>query len=72
MAREMNALERASLKAFNEQLENSFGLKAIQVDGEDVNGECMFAINKYGKFTGTYIAAQTREEAVQRYKKFLE
>ena len=45
---------------------------AIQVDGEDVNGECMFAISKNGKFTSTYVAAQTRGEAVQRYKKFLE
>jgi uncharacterized protein YuzB (UPF0349 family) len=72
MAREMNALERASLKAFNKQLENSFGLEAVQVAGEDVNGDCMFAIKKYGKFTGTYIAGQTREEAIQNYKKFLE
>ena len=45
---------------------------AIQVAREDVNGECMFAIKKNGNFTGTYIAAQTRGEAVQRYKKFLE
>ena len=44
----------------------------IQVAGENVNGECMFTIKKNGNFTGTYIAAQTRGEAVQRYKKFLE
>jgi len=45
---------------------------AIQVAGEDVNGDCMFAINKNGKFTGTYVAGQTREEAIKNYKKFLE
>ena len=45
---------------------------AIQVAGENVNGDCMFAIKKNGKSTGTYIAAQTRGEAIQRYKKFLE
>lgn len=45
---------------------------AIQVAREDVNGECMFAIKKNGNFTGTYIAAQTREKAIQNYKKFLE
>ena len=45
---------------------------AIQVAGENVNGECMFAVSKNGNFTGTYIAAQTRGEAIQRYKKFLE
>ena len=72
MAREMNALERASLEAFNKQLEDSFSFKAVQVAGEDVNGDCMFAINKNGKFTGTYIAGQTRKEAIQNYKKFLE
>ena len=44
---------------------------AIQVAREDVNGECMFAIKKNGNFTGTYIAAQTRKEAIQNYKKFL-
>ena len=45
---------------------------AIQVAGEDVHGDCMFAIKKNGKSTGTYIAAQTRGEAIRRYKKFLE
>ena len=45
---------------------------AIQVAGEDVHGDCMFAIKKNGKFTGTSIAAQTREKAIQNYKKFLE
>jgi hypothetical protein len=44
----------------------------IQVAREDVNGDCMFAIKKNGKLTGTYIVAQTREEAIQNYKKFLE
>ena len=44
----------------------------IQVAREDVNGDCMFAVSKNGKFTGTYIAGQTRKEAIQNYKKFLE
>jgi hypothetical protein len=43
----------------------------IQVAREDVNGDCMFAISKNGKFTGTYVAAQTREKAIQNYKKFI-
>ena len=72
MARQMNQFEKESLRAFNKQLENSFGLTATQVVGEDVNGDCMFAINKNGKFTGTYVAGQTREKAIQSYKKFLE
>jgi hypothetical protein len=45
---------------------------AIQVAREDVNGDCMFAIKKNGKFTGTYVTGQTRKEAIQSYKKFLE
>lgn len=45
-------------------------IKAVQISGEDVHGECMFAINKNSKFTGTYIAAQTRQEAIQRYNQF--
>ena len=44
---------------------------AIQVAGENVNGECMFDIQKNGNLTGTSIAAHTRREAVQRYKRFL-
>ena len=44
---------------------------AVQVAREDVNGECMFAIKKNDKFTGTYIAGQTRKEAIRNYKKFL-
>ena len=64
MAREMNALERASLKAFNKQLENSFGLKAIPISGEDVHGMTWYSINKNGRPTGDQIKAFNRTEAV--------
>jgi hypothetical protein len=71
MAREMNALERASLKAFNKQLENSFGLKAVPISGEDVNGMTWYSINKNGRPTGDQIKAFNRTEAVNIWNKII-
>jgi len=71
MARQMNDLERSSLKAFNEQLENSFGLKAIPISAEDVNGMTWYSIRKNGRPTGDQIRAFNRTEAVDIWNKLI-
>ena len=71
MARQMNDLERSSLKAFNEQLENSFGLKAVPISGEDVNGMTWYSINKNGRPTGDQVKAFSRTEAVDIWNKII-
>ena len=71
MAREMNALERASLKKFEEQLKNSFGLKAVPISGEDVNGMTWYSINKNGHPTGDQIKAFNSTEAVDIWNKII-
>ena len=71
MAREMNALERASLKAFNKQLENSFGLKAVPISGEDVHGMTWYSINKNGRPTGDQVRALSRTQAVDIWNKII-
>ena len=37
---------------------------AVQVAGEDVNGDCMFAINKNGKTTGNQYNALDEAHAI--------
>ena len=67
MAREMNALERASLKAFNKQLENSFGLTAEKRSGKDYMGFTWFEIFKHGKTTGYSFNAVDEAHAIRMY-----
>ena len=67
MAREMNALERASLKAFNEQLENSFGLKAVARSGKDYMGFTWFEVFKNGISTGNQYNATDENHAIRMY-----
>ena len=71
MAREMNALEKASLKAFNKKLEDSFGLKAVPISGEDVHGMTWYSINKNGRPTGDQIKALNRAQAVDIWNKII-
>ena len=70
MAREMNALERASLKAFNKQLENSFGLTAVGRSGMDQEGFTWYEIFKNGKSTGNSFNALNADHAIRMYKQF--
>jgi len=70
MAREMNALERASLKAFNKQLENSFGLTAVGRSGQDYMGFTWFEVFKNGKPTGNSFNALDADHAIRMYKQF--
>lgn len=70
MAREMNALERASLKAFNEQLENSFGLTAEARSGKDHMGFTWFEVFRNGKTTGNSYNAIDEEHAIAIHKQF--
>ena len=71
MAREMNALERASLKAFNEQLENSFGLKAVATSGKDYMGFTWFEVFKHGKSTGNQYNAIDEKHAIAMYNQII-
>jgi len=70
MAREMNALERASLRAFNKQLEDSFFLTAEQRSGQDYMGFTWFEIFKNGKSTGNSFNALNEAHAIRMYKQF--
>ena len=70
MAREMNALERASLKAFNKQLENSFGLTAEQRSGQDYMGFTWFEVFKNGKPTGNSFNALDADHAIRMFNQF--
>jgi len=71
MAREMNALERASLKAFNEQLENSFGLTAEPRSDKDYMGFTWFEVFKHGKSTGNQYNAIDEKHAIAMYNQII-
>jgi len=68
MAREMNQFEKAGLKAFNKQLEDSFGLTAEARSGKDYMGFTWFEVFKNGKTTGYQYDALNAEHAIRMYK----
>jgi hypothetical protein len=70
MARQMNSFEKASLKAFNKQLENSFGLTAEQRSGQDHMGFTWFEIFKNGKPTGNSFNALDADHAIRMFNQF--
>jgi len=70
MARQMNSFEKASLKAFNKQLENSFGLTAEQRSGKDFMGFTWFEIFKNGKPTGNSFNALDADHAIRMFNQF--
>ena len=70
MARQMNSFERESLKAFNNQLENSFGLTAEQRSGKDFMGFTWFEIFKNGKSTGNSFNALDETHAIRMFNQF--
>ncbi len=52
---------------FSKKLEDSFGLKAIPISGEDVHGMTWYSINKNGRPTGD----QNKIHTVYRQKKIV-
>ena len=69
MARQMNSFEKEGLKAFNEQLENSFGLTAKRKRGrKDGMGFTWFEVFKNGETTGYQYDALDEAHAIRMYK----
>ena len=60
----MNNFEKAGLKAFNQQLQDSFGLTAEQRSGQDHMGFTWFEVFKNGKTTGNQYNALDEDHAI--------
>ena len=67
MSKQMNDFERASLKEFSKQLENSFGLTAKKKSDEDYMGFTWFEIFKHGESTGNSFNAIDEAHAIKMY-----
>ena len=64
----MNNFEKAGLKAFNQQLQDSFGLTAEQRSGQDHMGFTWFEVFKNGKTTGYQYDALNEAHAIRMHK----
>ena len=63
----MNNFEKAGLKAFNQQLQDSFGLTAEPRSGEDHMGFTWFEVFKNGKTTGNQYNALDEDHAIRMF-----
>ena len=68
MARQMNSFEKEGLKAFNQQLQDSFMFTAQEKSDQDYMGFTWFEVFKNGKSTGNSFNALDEAHAIRMYK----